>query len=374
MRGEGSVSPGRLRLAVVILVGLVLSLAGPPARAQSVAKVDPRALGMGGAFVATADGWAALNWNPAGLFAAGRREVAVTYGQVPLEGGAWVEALRALRGLDSDLAGAEAADLLGEPGAGLAGERIAGAYLASTRWGVGFQQLHYIDERTPGGAGGGSGADVAAASLRAREYLVSFAQPVADGRVVLGGSLKYVTLRTRNRVLSLDALSDDQLQAAELLDVARSGPSGDANAFTADLGVLLIPSYRFRLGAVVRNVNEPEIDPETPGIDRLPRQVRAGAMVRLHPDLAWSTDVDLQSGPFVEGGRERRELSTGVEWSRGSSALRGGVLVDLDAVERSPLYTAGLGLGGDSWRLDGALTWAPDRDGFGWSGALAAEW
>lgn len=364
----------RLRLVLAVFAYLSLLVLARPARAQSVAKVDPRALGMGGAFVAAADGWAALNWNPAGLFVGGRRELAVTFARHPLEGGAWIEALRAVRGTgDADLPVAAAIDLLEDEGAGLAGERIAGAYFTSTRWGVGVQQVHYIDERAAV-AGPDATVDVRAASLRAREYLVSFAQPLSGGRVVMGGSLKYMTLRTRNRSLPLASLSAGGLEASELLDSARSGPSGDDNVFTADVGFLLIPSYRFRVGVVVRNLNAPEIDPETPGIDRLPRQVRAGTMIRIHPEVTWNTDVDVQSEAFVEDGRERRELSTGLEWSRDGSALRGGVLVDLDAVERTPLYTAGVGLGDDSWRLDAAVSWAPDRDGFGWSGGLVGEW
>lgn len=366
MNGSGG------RLPVVFLLWLSLLLMPRPTAAQSVAKADPRAVGMGGAFVATADGWAALNWNPAGLFVAARREIALTFGELPLEGGAWVEALRALRGAgDTDVSPTEARELLGQEGAGLAGERVAGAYFTSTRWGVGFQQIHYVDEsaRVQGAA-----VDVRAASLRTREYLVSFAQPLSDGKVVLGGSLKYVTLESRNRVLPLSSLPTARLEAGGLLEAARNGPAGDDSAFTADVGFLLIPSYRVRIGAVVRNVNEPEVDSGTTGFERLPRQVRVGTMLRLHPDLAWSTDVDVQSKSLVRDGRERRELSTGVEWSRDVYAIRGGLLFDLDAVEKTPLYAAGLGLGGDSWRLDGAATWAPDRDGFGWSGALVAEW
>ena len=143
---------------------------------------------MGGAFVAVADGWAAVQWNPAGLWVGGRREAAITYGNVPLESGPWVDSLRAARGPSSGQSPAEAFVVLRSPDAGLAGERAFGVYVTGARWGAGFQQIDYSDNASRLA----DGVDVDADSLRAQEFVVSLAHPMAQGRFVIGGSFKLV--------------------------------------------------------------------------------------------------------------------------------------------------------------------------------------
>ena len=341
------------------------------AEAQAVAKVDPRALAVGSAYVAVADGWAALQWNPAGLWVAGRNEVAVALGNLPLEGGPWVESLRAARGLSTELDPSDAAATLASGGAGLAGEQVFGAYVASKRFGGAIQQVTYVDEVAHLRDGE---LEIDAAALRTREFQISAAHPFVAGRFVIGGSAKIVQAQGRMRSLPLDDLDASDLTAGGLLSVARSGPVvSDDTVFSMDVGVLLMATSRFRIGGVVKNLNAPGLKSATAEIVRLPRQIRVGGLLLPHPNVKLSLDLDLSTDVFVEGGRARRELGGGLEWSGSSVALRGGLLFDLQAVERTPLYTFGFGLMARSVRADFAGIWAPDRDGFGWLGALAAE-
>ena len=159
------------------------------------------------------------------------------------------------------------------------------------------------------------------------------------------------------------------------MELARSGPAGpSATVFSVDAGFIFIPAARFRVGGVIKNLNAPDLGSAPAAVTRLPQQIRVGAMVLIHPQLIFSVDLDLDNDSFFVDGRERRELGGGFEWSTSAFALRGGLLFDLEAVETRPAYTFGLGLGGERLRADLGASWAPDRDGFGWLGALAAEW
>ena len=364
--------------APVFTVFLLLALvAAPPAQAQNLAKVDPRALAMGGGYVAVADGYAALQWNPAGLWVSGRKEVAIALGSLPLEGGRWVESLRVAAGLSEELAAGDAVATLASGSSGLAGERAFGVYVVSVRFGGAFQQITYVDEvsRFVDDA-----VHIDVASLRTREYQFSAAHPFMQGRLVLGGSAKLVQAQGRLDGVPLDSLAPADLTSGELSGLARSSAvASEDTVFSVDIGVLLMASAMVRIGAVVKNLNAPELDSGAQDIAaptevfRLPRQIRVGGMLLPHPQVTLTLDLDLSTDVFVEGARQRRELGGGIEWSGSSVALRGGLLFDLKAIERRPMYAFGVGLSGETVSADLAGSWTPGRDGFGWIGALVAE-
>jgi hypothetical protein len=147
----------------------------------------------------------------------------------------------------------------------------------------------------------------------------------------------------------------------------------DDTVFSVDVGVLVIPSAKFRLGGVVKNLNAPDLGDVDSPMTRLPRQIRVGGLLMPHPAVKLTIDFDLTTDVFVDGGRKRRELGGGLEWDGGPLAMRGGLFFDLQAVELRPTYTFGIGVSGEMVRADLAGSWAPDRDGFGWLGALAAD-
>ena len=360
------------RLLTLVTLSVAATLvAVSPLQAQAVAKADPRAMAMGGGYVAVADGWAALQWNPAGMWVSGRNEAAVTLGNVPLEGGPWVEALRVSRGYSDALDGVAAAATVASRDAGLAGERVFGAYIVSPRFGGAFQQIDYADEVTRIRDGG---LEIDMASLRTREFQFSAAHPFLQGRLVIGASAKLVQAQGRFQSVPVDRLTRQGLTASKLLARSRSGAVvSDDTVFAVDVGVLLIPSAKFRVGGVVKNLNAPDLGEVADPITRLPRQIRVGGLLLPHPSLKLTIDFDLTTDVFVVGGRKRRELGGGFEWSGGGLAMRGGLLFDIQAVERRPTYTFGIGLSGDTVRADLAGSWAPDLDGFGWLGALAAS-
>lgn len=359
------------RLFIRLSFAAFALLVASPAAAQSVAKADPRALAMGGGYVAVADGWAALQWNPAGMWVSGRNEAAVGVGDLPLEAGPWVESLRLAAGRPSTLDPAQAAATLASPDAGLAAERTTGVYLISPRFGGAFQQITYVSEAAHQPA---DGIELRQASLRTREYQFSIAQPFAQGRFALGASARIVQAQGRYQNVALPSLSPAGLNSRELLADARTAPVvAERTVFTVDVGLLVMATAKFRFGGVVKNINAPTLEATALPAMRLPRQIRVGGLLLPHPRLKLALDFDVLTDSFVDGLRERRELGGGLEWDGGPLALRGGLFVDLNAVERRATYTFGLGVSGEVLRLDFGGSWAPERDGFGWIGALAAE-
>jgi len=359
------------RLLFHLTVVLAVSAAVLPATAQSIAKADPRALAMGGGYVAVADGWAALQWNPAGMWVSGRNEAAIGFGDAPFEAGPWVDSLRLAAGFPGGVDGATAADTLASPDAGLAGERTVGIYVVSPRFGGHVQQVSYVSEmsrRPP------DGLQVQQAALRTREYQFSAAHPFMQGRFALGASVKLVQAQGRLQSVPVQTMTVADLSSRQLLGAARSAPVvADKTVVTVDIGLLVMATARFRFGAVAKNINAPSLDTGTEVFMHLPRQIRIGGMLLPHPDLKLALDVDVYTDSFIDGTRERRELGGGFEWDAQVVALRGGLLLDLNAVEKRATYTFGLGVNGDVLRLDAGGSWAPERDGFGFIGSLAAE-
>ena len=370
-------SPVDSRAAAFVFSVFLLLLSASPAVAQTVSKVDPRALAMGGGYVAVADGYAALQWNPAGLWVSGRKEAGLMLGNLPLEVGRWVESLRVAGGFSDELTGEDATVTLMSDGSGLTEERAFGVYVTSVRFGAAFQQITYADEISRFVDGS---VHIETAALRTREYQVSAAHPLMQGRLVLGGSAKLVQAQGRLAGVSLASLQSTDLASRELLSFARSGVVvSEDTVLSVDLGLLFMASSMLRIGAVVKNFNAPKLDSGTEGIPapaeqfRLPRQVRVGGMFLPHPQFSLTLDLDLVAGVFVHGARERRELGGGIQWSGDRVALRGGLLFDLKAIERRPMYTFGFGLSGETLRGDLAGRWTPGLNGFGWIGSLTAE-
>ena len=365
------------RPATFVFVLFFSLLASPIAVAQTVSKVDPRALAMGGGYVAVADGYAALQWNPAGLWVSGRKEAGLMLGNLSLEVGRWVESLRVVGGFSDELTGEDASATLMSGSSGLTDERTFGVYVTSVRFGAAFQQITYADEISRFVDGS---VHIETAALRTREYQVSAAHPLMQGRLVLGGSAKLVQAQGRLAEVSLASLEAADLASGKLLSLARSGSvTSEDTVLSVDLGLLFMASSMLRIGAVVKNFNAPELEsaiektPTTEEQFRLPRQVRVGGMFLPHPQFSLTLDLDLVAGVFVQGARERREFGGGIQWSGDRIALRGGLLFDLKAIERRPMYTFGFGLSGETLRADLAGRWNPGRNGFGWIGSLAAE-
>ena len=275
---------------------LFLTLHVSPAAAQSFEAVGPRALGMGGAFVAVADDSSATWWNPAGLATGPFLDLAIA--RVGGEADARLPAVRT--GLWS-------------------------FSLATPPLGVSYYRLQITDIRanTPtepaDGDREGRAAEVGIRSLSVNQFGVTVLHTITTG-VSAGATVKY--LRGTSRVREPEAV-DSPIGLSDLLDQGDdlSGGAGQGT-MDIDLGVLATVGA-VRLGATGRNLREPQF-----GDSRLSRQVRVGvafdgAAAGTMPLLA-SMDVDLRRYATATG--DRRVIAIGGEhWLRpGRVALRGG--------------------------------------------------
>lgn len=277
-------------------ISVLLTIGVSPAAAQPFEAVGPRALGMGGAFVAVANDSSATWWNPAGLATGPFVDIALT---------------RAT----------------GESGDRLPASRTGlwSFSLGTPPLGVSYYRLRITDIRAdsptaPAEAGREDrAAGVGIRSLSVSQFGATVLHTITTG-VTAGATVKY--LRGTARVRDLDA-TDGAAGISELLDEGDDLSDGDGEgALDVDLGLLAaIGAVRF--GVTARNLREPRF-----GDRRLERQVRAGAAFdgaaagRL--PVTVSLDVDLRRYAAATGAR--RVIAFGGEhWVRSQRiALRGG--------------------------------------------------
>jgi hypothetical protein len=173
-----------------------------------------------------------------------------------------------------------------------------------------------------------------------------------------GTTLKYVRATPR-------AARGVGRSAPEWLDQGEALDGGDADgAFDLDLGIIAMAGA-LRLGAVARNVREPEFD----GI-RLPRHYRVG--VALDPELIGrlpltvAFDADVMR--YEAAGGDRKVVALGVEqwlFEKRVAVRAGGRLNTVGSRERS--VTAGISVAPRAGLfLEGHIVRGGDEDEEGW--------
>ena len=277
--------------SVLTSVALLCALAADSAHAQVIETVGSRALGMGGAFVAVASDSSATWWNPAGI-AAG-----------PFVDIAWA---RSVTERVEELPAAR--------------DRASWFAVATPPAAFSYYRLRITDIQPfdPTGDPAGSREDrragVPVRSLSASQLGVTLARTLVPG-VHTGTTLKYIrgTLRQGRE----DSLASPSDLLARGDDYAGGETQGRIDL---DVGVLAVAGS-FRLGAVVKNLREPEFDapgltPDAPP-DRLTmrRQMRIGAA--FDPENATGVPItvafDADVRTYATSSGERRMVAVGVE-------------------------------------------------------------
>jgi len=270
-------------IGVVVLIAWFAS--GTTASAQILESVGERALGMGGAFVGVATDSSATWWNPAALatgpfldFGLGRQVGQLT-GRLPSE-----------RDHTSWFA-------IATPPFGFSyyGFRVTQALDPTAQ-----PRAHREEE----------GAVVPLRSLAASQLGVTFVHSLVSD-VHVGTTLKYV--RATPMLSSADAAGSP----SDLLDTGDDLSGRDAHsAFDLDVGAMAVAGA-FRVGAVVRNVRQPDFETGDGGTSlRIPRQVRAGAALdaeKIRPSLPLIVSLDADLRRYAAGTGDRRVVAVGVE-------------------------------------------------------------
>jgi hypothetical protein len=262
------------------LLVFLLCLSVRPVSAQIVEAVGPRALGMGGAFVAVANDGTATWWNPGGLAAGPFMDMALARAVTQTD-----EALPAGR------------------------DRVVSYTLGTPPFGFSYYRLRLTDVQpfrpTEQSADDRQDrrAGVPVRSLSVSQLGATLVQAVLPG-VHAGTTLKYV----RGRALA--SREDAGRDPSDLLDAGADLEGGDVgHRFDLDVGVVAVGGP-IRVGGVVRNVRQPEF-----GEMRLERQVRVGAAfdgerVNLTP-LTVALDADVRTYRSATG--DRRVIAVGAE-------------------------------------------------------------
>ena len=265
-------------------------LVAVPAHGQIVETVGGRALGMGGAFVAVASDSTATWWNPAGLAAGPFLDIAV--------GGGVIEQDETLQGWR---------------------DQAFWATVATPPFGVSLYRFRITDiqpfaptEQSPDGRQD-TRVGVPLRSLSASQLGGTLVRTITQG-VHAGTTLKWVRG-------SVDVgLGDSQMDPSDLLSAAEALDGGPTeNHFDLELGVLGVVG-QFRIGALVRNVMEPEFGsaalvPGGPDTRvRLPRQARIGIAFAAYdsakrPSIALDGDIL----PYDTPAGERQVVALGAE-------------------------------------------------------------
>ena len=234
-------------------MAFVCAFTAGSAQAQVIETVGSRALGMGGAFVAVASDSSATWWNPAGIAAGPFVDIA--WGRSVTERRRELPASR---------------------------DEATWFALATPPAAFSYYRLRITDIQPfdPTGEDAANREDrragVPVRSVSVSQLGVTVVRTLSPG-VHAGTTLKYVrgTLRHGRE----DSLASPQ----DLLDAGDDYEGGDAQGrLDMDIGVLAVAGP-LRLGAVVKNVREPEFDapgltPDAPPTQfTLPRQVRVGA-------------------------------------------------------------------------------------------------
>ncbi|MBN1825265.1 MAG: hypothetical protein JW958_03290 [Candidatus Eisenbacteria bacterium] len=252
-----------------------------------------RALALGGAYVALAEGPAGVTWNPAGMAGAKRKEMTFFYTSPFVEGNRYAFFGYVHPFLD--------------------------------RGTVSFANLRYgMDDIRRFDAGG---AEDGVFTDRQNEWILAYALPPL-GPVRIGANLKAETH-------ALDGRSATSFGAD--LGIQVGADDGDRSLFSR---------RNLRFGLAIRNVLEPTLA-MADGEDRLPRLLRAGAALRV-PLAGGDRGEALLLAGLDQGKESGGRARFGVEYRLpGGIAFRGGA----DGEE----WAAGLGLSFHAGRFDYAF-------------------
>jgi hypothetical protein len=281
------------------LLAALLIITATHSSAQIVESVGNRALGMGGAFVAVASDSTATWWNPGGLATGPYADISIGRG---------------------------VADLHLKETAPARRDRVS--WFAATAPAVGFSyyRLRITDIRGFGPTGQptvdrqDTRAGVSVRSLSASQFGLTVVQSILPG-VHAGATLKYVrgTVRT--------GTNDGSRPSGDLLDDGEDLKGGDAESrFDLDAG-LMAAAGPVRIGAVMRNIRQPEFGGDAAGFT-LPRQTRIGAAIDTEQSggapFVVAFDADVRTYTTAAG--DRRVIAIGAErWLRAKRvAIRGG--------------------------------------------------
>jgi hypothetical protein len=393
------------RLSLVFpFLAAALWLPAAAARAQ-FPWAGARAMGMGGAEVASVRDNSAAWSNPAVLADLEGWEVQILAGITAQNRNNLVGTLADLSELPFDeIVDGDAPELvpvllagvanLARPGTSVVSSGVAGAVVSWKGFALSIGTVPYagidpvidLQHVVPGGgpddglAYNETGLDLT--GLSAREARLAYGHAFLGGMLEVGGAVRYVsgvTYFARCGAFSFSCASDD---LADLIEQAFEENAVTTNKFTFDLGARADFGI-VKLGVVGTALNQPQftVAPVSgaPPTAPLPRQFRAGVAVDALSFLTIAADGDLTPSDTLVPGVESQQLSLGAEVRIPLFAFRGGATYDFKAADPTWAYSLGVGFGIPIVSVDLAVLFGPtgglnpsnaDREALGGSAAV----
>jgi hypothetical protein len=360
-----------MKSLITALAALVL--AAPALQAQ-VPAPGPKAMALGGAFVASQTDATALWGNPASL-AQCRLGCSEFFG-----GAAAADANEFARRLRRDFDGLDLSTFSGgsaqlsrlvsdlrsfaTPGTGVVASGSAGAGYAIRGFGLGVGETVYsgvfptIDlDHVHADDFVDNTSRATLRGLEAREVRIGYSTRLGWGLSV-GVDVRYIRARTYFDTETFSELAKNPGSVA--LDALKKNRV-TSSRFAYDAGVLYQPAPKLRLGLVGLNLNEPEFDSYDGRPVPLPRAFRAGAsFAPLTSDgVVLTVDADLNKQKTLVPGLSSRRIAGGVQLY----FLRLGAYRDLAAVDPHWAYTGGVHFAAPLFSFAISGVYAPgDRD------------
>jgi len=353
----------------VIGVAVVLAVAcSSPLWSQGFIKLGPRALGLGGAYVAAADDSTAVYWNPAGVSYYLRNDITFSGGLSLADEGGLVDQVNELLSLEVFggnhlLQGEEyqrAVNLLqslAQEAIDLNGQGNMGLLITGSAWGFSILEMTtaFITPQMdlvnidPDPASENfllnNRSSLGFVGLRTREYILSLSYPFLLENLFVGINLKYMKGETYFLHKNLFTELGGGVEARELVEEALTENRRAGSAFSLDFGAMLALGSYGRLGIVGRNLRKPTFRLADGKELQLDSQWRAGLAIYPVPSLLIALDIDLKENCFGGMTPHSRELAFGLEKSflNQSLFLRGGGCVNLKRDNKRLTYAAGFG-------------------------------
>lgn len=176
-----------------------------------------------------------------------------------------------------------------------------------------------------------------------KEAGISYARPVMDNLLSIGGTIKIMEGETYYKFIQFDNMESG--------DDSVSGIDSKANkktstTFGIDAGALLSLTDSLKLGLVGRNLNKPKFAWLGPGDYAIDPQLRLGAAFKLGDTITLAADYDLTKNKTDALSKyESQVVGGGIEINLiGSLKLRGGMYKNVASSLADPVYTAGVGI------------------------------
>ncbi len=336
---------------------LVLVLTTDIAQAVEFVITGPRAMGMGGAGVASTTDSLATYWNPAALAVTDGVDIRIQGSVQAIDRAGMLDILEDIDDINtSDISAGNQAVLQGLldrlNGTSVSALAAGGLYFKNS-FGDQAVGINVSDVATGGmftptpltAAISGTelvvNGELQANALEARQIGLSYAVAFADKTFAFGVTPKIIQGAAYTNAVNVFAAEDGQFELQDDL-----GEANITHEFSLDVGAVYQPTSWLRLGVVGKDLTEPTFNAPGGSEFKLVPQVRAGLAVNPYDSLTIAFDGDITSNKTLIPGQKSQVLSLGAEQTLlfDIISLRVGAFKNVQDAKSKVTPTAGLGL------------------------------